>query len=513
MIIFYIFLLFSNVFLEEAKAGVLDLLETNPKEVEFTLDKHLKKNVGSLLPKSFQKTYKNLYTALEKKDYSKSLQDWSSSFQKTSFSRSSTGEALYAFLLFKNGFQVLGLKYLLDKTDPKKINPIVYKLWKTNTSFDQDVWNYFMNPWSQEWTKFFDEEIAFKVGSKKEIFINKDQNHIEYFLGLPVSKNNDKSYLEWSLVLRLIKTGDIDSATKILTWLLKQSRDLDQKNTIYLTIARLLYEAGEADASLHYYDKVKGLSFKWLLAQEEKSWIYYSRGDYARSFSQISSFTYPPLQNVLTPSMLLTLSLSQLKNCDYTNLTSSLSYFKKHFSQRHVYLKNLLKKNSFEIIKKDLLISYSSSDTLLTSKHLPYQLKNNNSIKNLILFKKFILNNDLPLAEKSKSIKIKYDRIVKNLDRKIDNKLNILFQKEISQIDKTLKQMYFIEIEALYRIHGYHRNRKNLLSSGLEGNIFNPKDKAYIVTFPFDSKEVWADEIGDYHTSFSKVCPKGSYAL
>ncbi len=516
MIIFYIFLLFPNIFCEGAKPGILDLFETETQNSKFTLEKHLKTNVDSLLPISLKKTYSKLYVALEKKNYNKSLRLWSPSFQKTFFAKSSTGQALYAFLMFKNGLQVLGLKHLLNEVEPKKVHHIVRNLWKINVDSNQDIWNYFMSPWSKEWTKFFDEKIAFKVGSKKEISIVKDRNYIEYLLGIPIDdKDNNKSHLEWSLVLHLIKVGDMNLATKILAWLIKKTKDSSKKNTIYLTIARLLHKIGEYEASLHYYDKVKGLSYPWLLAREEKSWIYYNRGDYTKALSQSSSFTYPPLQDVLTPSMLLVLSLSQLKNCDYSNLTDSLTYFKEHFSQRQVYLKNLLKKNSFETVKRDLLSSYSSSDELLSFKHLSHRLKDDSSIKNLILFKKFILeNNEVSFAGNFKNMRVTYNNFIKKLDKKIDRKIAVFFRKDISKINQVLKQMYLIEIEALYRIHGYHINQQFLSNVVFEKTISNLKKKQVrVVTFPFDGREIWGDEIGSYRASFSKLCPKRSYIL
>ncbi len=498
----------------EAQASVLDILKKETKDSEFTLDKHLQKDVVSLLPSYLEKNYKNLYIALEKKDYSQSLKLWSSSFQKTSFAKTSTGKALYAFLMFKNGFQVLGLNHLLNEVEPKKVNPIIYNLWRTNFNSNQDVWNYFIGTWSKDWTDFFNEDIALKVGSKKEFSLVKDRKQIEYFLKLPVHDKNNDYYLEWSLVRHLIKKNDMNSATKILAWLLKQTEDLNHKNTIYLTIARLLNEIGEYESAVYYYNKVKKLSFKWLLAQEEKSWIHYNKGDYAQSFSSVSSFTYPPLQDVLTPSMFLILSLSQLKNCDYPNLNSSLSYFKEHFSKRQSYLKNSLKKNFFEDVKTDLLASYSIDNKLLSFKHLSSLLKSNRSIKNLILLKKFT-NNEMSSVEGFKPLEKQYNDFVKNLDKQIDRKISVFFQKEVSQIAETLSQMYFIEMEALYRIHGYHRNRKNLFpTSNWKSVISNLKEGVgYEVTFPFDAREIWGDEIGDYQTSFSKACPKKSYTL
>jgi len=280
----------------EAKS-VLDLLKGNTNNAEFTLDKHFKKNVGSLFSRKLKIKYPKLYDAIENKDYNKALALWSSSFRRTSFARSSTGHALYGFMMFKNNWKVVGIKHLLDTANPKDVHPIVHNLWKSNINVDDEVWDYFIYSWSQEWTKFFNEEIAFKVGSKKDISIVKDRKYIEYLLGLPINdKDYDKLNIEWSLVLSLIQDGDMNSATKILTYFLRKNKDMKVRNGIHLTIARLLYDIGEYEASLQYYNKVKGLSFYWLLAKQEKSWIFYKNGDYYQFYANTSAFTYDPLK-------------------------------------------------------------------------------------------------------------------------------------------------------------------------------------------------------------------------
>ena len=53
----------------------------------------------------------------------------------------------------------------------------------------------------------------------------------------------------------------MDSATKILAWLLSQTKDTYKKDKINLTVARLLADIGENKVALSYYQKIKKMAY------------------------------------------------------------------------------------------------------------------------------------------------------------------------------------------------------------------------------------------------------------
>ena len=105
----------------------------------------------------------------------------------------------------------------------------------------------------------------------------------------------------------------MDSATKILAWLISKTKDQNRRDMIHLTVARLLADIGEAQASLSYYSQVKNPSYFWLLAQEEKAWIFFNKENYSKAYSTASVFEYSPFKKEISPYMFLMLALSQLK--------------------------------------------------------------------------------------------------------------------------------------------------------------------------------------------------------
>ena len=215
----------------------------------------------------------------------------------------------------------------METSRPAEINPIISRLWKVDVSKRHSVWNYFFSPVSQKWHGFFTTETVFKFGSKALFQFKDNQETIKYLLKLPVENTLDIFSLEWAFVLSLIQQKDMDSATKILAWLLEKTKDQNRKDMIHLTIGRLLADIGEIEASLHYYTQLKKPSYFWLFAQEEKAWLLFSRGNYDKAYSTASVFEYPRFKEVINPYMFFVLARSQLQSCDYKGVARTLSDF------------------------------------------------------------------------------------------------------------------------------------------------------------------------------------------
>ena len=98
--------IFGFISCSAQSSSVLDILKD--QDNSFALQKELKKDIGSIFPSSNKP--RSFIKAFEDKDFENALNLWFQSIKNTSFAKSSTGSALYAYLLFKNGFEVLSLK-------------------------------------------------------------------------------------------------------------------------------------------------------------------------------------------------------------------------------------------------------------------------------------------------------------------------------------------------------------------------------------------------------------------
>lgn len=507
--------IFCSLFFSISSASVLDIL--NNKGTSFTLEKKLQKDIGSVFP--FSKKPQDFIKAFENKDFEKALDIWLKSIKNTSFAKSSTGSALYSYLLFKNGFEVLSLKNLLEKSQPNEINPIVSNLWKTSIDEKHSLWNNYFFPIGKEWQGFFPTKIVFNLGAKSPLQLQRDQEYIKFLLSLPLDSKTDTFSLEWSFILSLIQQKDMDSATKILAWLISKTKDQNKRDKTYLTIGRLLADIGELSASVNYYEQVRKSYYFWLFAQEEKAWLFFNKKDYGKAYSTASVFEYPKFKREISPYMFFILALSQLKNCDYEGVARSLSDFKLVFSKRETEIRKTLSSNSYEKLTERLLAFYHSRNAYyeIGKTDLLYHLRKDSFLKNHILLKTYMQNRQSVRKSQFKSLDKAERKIVNQLNDKIGERIQQILQKEIKQIKFVLNNFQVIEAESLYRIHGFHSllsNQKPMMAHSigptLASYFYKSNDTVY---FPFDPNEIWLDELSAYKNKLLENCPKGSYIL
>ena len=490
---------------------VLDILKN--QDNSFALQKELKKDIGSVFPPSNKPHH--FIKFFEDKNFEKALSVWFQSIKNTPFAKSSTGSALYAYLLFQNGFEGLSLKSLLEKSRPAEINPIVSHLWTVDINKKHPVWNHFFFPVNQEWNGFFSAENVFKFSSKALFQLKDDQETIKALLKLPLDKTIDVFSVEWAFVLSLIQRKDMDSATKILAWLLKNTKDQNKKDMIYLTIGRLLADIGETEASLRYYAQLKKPSYFWLFAQEEKAWLLFNRRNYKQAYVTASVFEYPGFKEAINPYMFFVLVRSQLKNCDYKGVARTLFDFKSLFSKRKYSMERVLKTGSHDNLRNKLLAFYNSGNPYYGIDHsdLFYQIKKDNFLKNHILLFNYMKNRK-PVGKAKIRFLVKMENeIINQLEDQIKKRIQILMKKEIERINFVLKEFQIVETGALYRMHGFHALLPN---KGIEFSYrFNSASshKLNVLYFPFDPNEIWLDELSAYQSSPLKNCPKRSYIL
>ncbi len=499
--------IFSFVSFSAQPADIWDILKN--QDHSLALQKELKKDIGSVFPSS-HKPY-SFIKAFEGKNFEKALNIWLKSVKSSPFAKSSTGSALYAYLLFQNGFEVLSLQHLLSQSQPVEIDPIVKRLWTVDINKRNPVWSYFFFSIPSEWHGFFPAPAVFELGSKALSPFQDSPKLIESLLKLALDKTTDVFSVEWAFVLNLIKKEDMDSAAKILAWLLKKTKDQSRKDKIHLTIGRLLADRGETDAALYYYGQLKKPSYFWLLAQEEKAWLFLNSGNYGPAYSTASVFEYPQFKKSASPYMFLALARSQLKNCDYKGTARSLSYFKSLFSKRGYNIEKALKTGDYNNLRENLLAFYSSGNPYygMDDPHLFYHIKKDSFLKSHILLYDYMNNREPAKKAKIPALAQTENEIIKQLERQMQKRMRILLQREIKKINSVLTEFQIIETEALYRVQGFHAlSPHKKIKPNASQRLAPP-----FLYFPFNPNEIWLDELSAYQSYPLKGCPKKSYIL
>lgn len=499
----FLLMLFSLSSFSKGKSEILNILNSSKKK-DFSLESHFNISIGYIF-KPQSKMQKRFLDSMNQKDYTSAFELWlSKDMQKTSFSKTSSGKALYGFLLFKNGFPFLGLSQIFNESQASQVHSSIYYLLNKELSAKHQVWDHFIYSGSQKWNLIDNKDILFKVGAKSYY---KDQKTIEYLLGLATAENFEKFPLEWELVLLTLKKNDMEVATQILNWLIKKSKS-HQKDKAYLTIARLLYGIGEDKAASFYYKKIKQGSSQWIHSKEEEAWIHYNNKDYYQALTLASALLHPEFQNQLRPEAFLITALSQLKSCDYKGVNGTLKRFKVQFKNKHKKLKEI--RSNPSPIKKELTNYYNSKKQVSRSSW-PILIEKDIVLKNHLLLIDFIKKNDLNSEKLHSMVKKDIYRRLNKLEYFADKKIKKIAQTEISQIDKVLNLMELIETSALYRIYGFH----NLDSSSVfkDRTATSFKKSKSLLYFPYERNEIWMDELDKYQLVSNVTCPGKSYVF
>ena len=478
---------------DRSKTG-LNLVD---QEEVFGLYRHLQDDVSSSF-KSRRHTLlqSEFLKVMKEEDYKKALDLWSQGINKKDFHNFSTGQALYAFLIFQSGLPITGLNELFRTLEPKKIHLSIQKLWKMHIDHNHFVWNYAILKWSPQWTKFFDGKIATKVGSRQAFNLKKDRDAIKYLLRLPEKRDVNKVRLEWKFVLSALLTNDVKLGTKTLEWLIKNPKGDINRDFIYLTIGRLLSDIDRNESAISYYNKVQKSSPYILKADEEVAWILYKMGKFEEALFRVAYFNGGlELLSRLTPRMMSILSLAQLKTCSYDRLGVSLGKFINELKNRDKILKIAFQSQSLDKRIKDL----KTQDW--------HNLEGDKILIDQMALFHFMKEYDMK-ASSIKPVKSRRDAIVRQLEKDIYNRIGSHISLESKEVKKAIKILKLVELESLYRIYGFHNfdKRKTTFDKSIVGNNQ--------ILFPVEKNAFWYEEKKFYKMTLKKdVCPKESYVL
>ena len=496
---FVIFLFLFSSFLVQGQS-LLNLLEKNTGG--FSIKKKLKKDLSSIFPDSLNSI--DFVRAFKNKNFKKSLKIWNQTIEGTDFSKSSTGAALYAYLLFKNELEYLSLYTLFTSTQPKEIDPIVRHLWK-NQEF-HPLWNFIYLPIDSDWQLIFNPELIVKVSSKNSFHLEKDHEFMKSLLSLHLAEDFESFDLEWSFLLSLLKKGDKESVVKLLSWFLSEKKYETQKNKINLTIARLVADIGEDSAAVFYYEKVEKLSYLTLLAREEMSWIFLNQNKPAKARESALVFNHPGFTP--SPSMFFVLALAQVRSCDYEGASQTLISFKEAFSNDS--LKYFFDKKDFDLISKALLQNYRSdlNPLRINIPIWPYLVRADKKLKRQIFLYDYLKNQYKRRSNiEFKELHQKQRALVEKIKKERNERLFTLLKKEYEERQIFLNYFKILEAEILYQYYGgksiFFTKKNSKAGSAFKKPFSAAKSLLY---FPFDRDEIWLDEIFEYKVSENKFC-------
>ena len=452
--------------------------------------------------------------------WQKALRLWGSKVAGQEFTHSDNGKALLGFILFVNGFEVLGIETLFSVENPTRVSSRLKAEWKKVVASSAPVWKLAQLTWHPEWTETFGVSAKVRAIGQR-LRSETDLQEIEAMVTATMPDTVERAWLQWQLVVSLALKGKVGEAAKLLSPLMKENKiNPVSKDLLTLTAARLLYKGGFLDVAAKYYGQVPKSSFYWFVAQEELAWIYLRKGRNQDVIAQTNTFAYTDFGSLVGPETYYLRALGQLQICDYPNVVKTQMEFKRRFRLRAKQMLQAQKKGAHNV---DFLIeqlanpdlSIKTAGELVTK--LPRKILRDEKARQLVqslgaLYgeqakaKKFQnFPRDQWLLEK---LKVK----ISGLQKELNGRVKALASRELEEIDDVLTQMQVIDVEIIQQVDSAAKRLaktgnkvpKGLFKKGQTGSV--AKDA---LVFKHKPSEIWFDELANYKVNVNQFCQNG----
>lgn len=271
-----------------------------------------------------------------KADYKGAAHLWSSVSSKLPASFEITGQAAYAYLLWKLDLP----QTFMDQWTRLLSNPR-YMESRISTAFDQTLVQGF-DQWLLSRTVHFTPEQAQVIQaiplSKGLVYtylhawtrLRSGDAGLAALEALPANSAL-KIPLGQSVALAFARKSDLASAGKVLKKHLEPaieaSRSPERLASHYLQVARLLYQAGALDGAEEFYQKVPSGAADFLSAREELTWVWLRQGKIDRLRGELVTLGTKWFDEQFSPELHLVKAISNLKMCFYDQVEKDFKNF------------------------------------------------------------------------------------------------------------------------------------------------------------------------------------------
>lgn len=448
---------------------------------------------------------------LKNQNYAQAIMFWNSSLGKTAFSRTYTGKAFRYWVDFQAGLQTSALESLFSLKAPHHIDKPVRELWKKSLKPSLNSVAVASQLVTPRWARFLGDEIYFSLAHKPSFSVKSKTAISRITKSLKKSKTSSrqKIWLRWQLALAAAYQGKNQLASNQLDRILGLTQDVVPADDLYLTQARVSYQTGEFEEAISWYKKVKKGSTHWLIAKEEISWSFLRLGNASRSLSELHTVLSPLFKSISGPESDFLSAYSGLVICDYKNIFKVTNSFKDRHRSKISGLESLVKSENSQVFKN--LVQIISTGPLETKRFAPllsqlprnffldnYLSEHMKYLKSMTRESSIFQNQGIPQATSRRQKALKRQATAK---KKTYQRVKALAQAELKEYKVMIQKLHLVEAEVIQRLY----IKDNL--AGRREKIENPlTTNSDTILFPV-SKEVWLDEVDNYHVE-AKDCPK-----
>ncbi|MCB9027406.1 MAG: hypothetical protein H6625_13890 [Bdellovibrionaceae bacterium] len=508
-----------------ANDDLFSILESSPTEQfaeEYSeLEQILRKEIGKVTAEQ-----NIFFSFLRKNEFEKALFQWSAAFANSEYVNTASGQALYSYIIWKNGMAITAMEKLFSIPDLDKIPKMLKQIFRLEAPSEHKVWKTANIQWQPIWRDVFDVNTEVVVLSRQEFDLEKKEEIYETLKKTKL-KTSARYWLEWQMALSLSLKGEVVSAAKVLAHLLKEDQNIVSKELITMTAARFLYESGYLDAAIDYYNKIPKSSEYWFEAQEELAWTYMRKGQAQDTLAVAKTQIIEEFAAHTGPEMIFLKALAHLKLCDYKEAAETLFTFKKRFYNRSKTLLKVKEQGLTPATEKIVAELKKGKVSLLSlgpaAMEVPRYLTRDEFLIDLVqTYKELEVEAKMAGQLYARSLtggtsevgfQAFLEKFKQNVEKRLQtaksatyNLVKLRAGEELSEINEILQKMHIVEAELIQqtlmtdRVLASTKNVKSLDKKGTTKTVGK-----YDLVFPFEGEQ-WFDELSNFKIDISKAC-------
>lgn len=443
--------------------------------------------------------------ALNDGDFSSALKGWNAAYAGTAFGESQNGVGTLSYVLYKNGFAYLGLSTLLEKTQPQNLQAALLRLWHpelVSSAWVQKGWIQGAGRWKAE----IDNGPAHLVlKTKRDV-----KNAFARAEAVPSDHVNARARILWQIATRAPQFNDTASALKAVRLLKNSKQTIIGQDQLLSAEGRVLFQKGDFLAADKAYEQIPKSSNLWVQSLEERAWGDIRKDDYDKALGKSVTMLSPALVPLVGPESYFLANYLSLKACDYPRLFKNSELFKQRYSERLSDLQDLAKTGNNKELAGILErfdrqgVTLEAAGSQIVS--IPRTTLRDRKFLNSMTSRSQILAEVKKASDNSQGLSLLTQWAKAGaakseiLKREAVQRLQVLAQNELEEYRNILNKMHVIEAEVIERLH---------VDDSLKGErnkLSKTDDKGDVLVFPYQSDEVWFDELDNYKARV-KDCP------
>lgn len=293
-----------------------------------------------------------------------------------------------------------------------------------------------------------------------------------------------------SALIAFAKEGQLKASAKlikeVLEPIIEKSNDTEEISNYYLSLARLLYQAGALEASRHYYSLIPEKSKFFMTARTELIWAMLQMKDLGAVKGELASLKLDLFKDKFYPEIYLVSAIANLKTCQFVEVKKNFDEFVKRNKVWAKIISNNLSKDEPTLAFSDFF--YES--TIKNQKQIMSEKKLIEAFENNAFWSKELsrLNASFQTAKLNQR---------KELKRRWQNREKIL--------DQAIYKMRFVKVEFISRMRELARNIPKHRDKDTVSVYSAAPVRDNQLEFPYDGV-LWGDELFNITAQVENLC-------